>query len=134
MASVIFHFFNQINKDNKVKLFKGSKNFFRDFIFIEDVVDVNMSFYDSNKSGIYNCGTGKERSFYDIAEIFKKIKPDIDIEFIDFPDNLKGKYQSFTKADLKKLYDSGYKKEFTTLEDGIAKYYNCLKLTGGYLI
>lgn len=128
MASVIYHFYNQIKNGNKIKLFEGSKEFKRDFIFVEDVIDVNMFFMDNqNISGIFNCGTGKERSFYDIALIMKKLFPNTSIEFIPFPEKLSGKYQKFTKADITLLKNAGYKDKFTSLEEGIVKYINYLE-------
>ena len=60
MASVVFHFFNQIKEKGEMKLFEGSDGFRRDFIHVDDVVKVNMHFFDSSSSGIYNCGTGSK--------------------------------------------------------------------------
>ncbi len=134
MASVAFHFFNQLKTSHKVKLFEGSEGFFRDFVFVEDVADVNMFFYESKKSGIYNCGTGKEENFLKIAEIVQQLSPKTEIEYIPFPEHLKGKYQNFTKADLTNLRNAGYEKPFHDLKEGLTKYYECLKTTGGYLV
>jgi len=134
MASVAYHFFRQMKEGSTVNLFEGSRDFLRDFIFVRDVVDVNLFFYEKKISGIYNCGTGAERSFYDIATVFKNFDQSINIQFIPFPEHLKGKYQSFTKADLSELRKAGYQKEFKTLEQGLDQYYKCLKETGGYII
>jgi ADP-L-glycero-D-manno-heptose 6-epimerase len=131
MASVAFHFFNQLSS-GKIKLFEGSDNFLRDFIFVEDVVKVNLFFFDKGISGIYNCGTGTARSFTDIARVFKSLVPDIELEYIPFPDHLVGKYQTYTQADLENLRKAGYDKDFTSLEDGITGYFNRLKATNGY--
>lgn len=134
MASVIFNFHNQILSNKKIKLFEGSNNFLRDFVSVEDIANINMYFFENNKSGIFNCGTGIARSFVDLAGIMKDLyPPKIDIEFIPFPDELSGKYQSFTLADLTNLRNAGYKKEFLSLEEGIRRYVTLLQKTGGYL-
>ena len=75
------------------------------------------------KSGIYNLGTGKARSFYDLAaNTFKAMGKDVNIEFIDIPEDIRDKYQYFTEANMTKLREAGYDKEFTSLEDGVADY------------
>ncbi len=132
MASVAFHFYNQL-ESGKIKLFEGSDGFRRDFVFVEDVVNVNMFFYESGISGIYNCGTGDARSFHDIATIFKSLVPEIEIGFIPFPEHLVGKYQAYTQANLDNLRNAGYDKKFSTLEEGVTKYFNKLKESNGYL-
>ncbi len=126
MASVMYHFYQQLKENKPVKLFEGSKKFLRDFVFVEDAVKVNMFFYENKTSGIFNCGTGKERSFYDIAKIYQDINPKVEIEWIPFPSHLKGKYQDFTKADLTNLRKAGYQDEFASLEEGVKKYYQYL--------
>ena len=134
MASVIFHFHNQILQEGKIKLFEGSENFKRDFIYVKDVVNVNMFFLENpDKKGIFNCGTGKARSFLDIAKIMQQLY-DIDtkIEFIPFPKQLKGKYQTFTEADLTNLKKVGYQNSFTELEIGVKEYVQILKKSRGY--
>ncbi len=134
MASVINHFHNEIKNEGKMKLFEGSDGFVRDFIYVDDVVDVNLFFFDNPSiKGIFNCGTGKAESFLKIAEIMKSLYEDSKIEFVPFPDALKGKYQAFTQADLTNLRKAGYKKEFTSLEEGVKKYVKFLKENDGYL-
>ena len=133
MASVVFHFYRQLQEGNPMKLFEGSEDFRRDFIFIKDVVDVNMHFYDNGQSSIYNCGTGHARSFIDIARIIQTLEPEAQIESIPFPDHLRGKYQTFTQADSHNLRESGYRTPFTSLEDGVTQYYEVLQKTGGWL-
>jgi len=133
MASVPFHFFNQAKENGEIKVFEGSENFLRDFVFVEDVAEVVRFFMESNKSGIYNCGTGRERSFLDMAEIFVNLHGNCTIKTIPFPDHLKGKYQAFTKADITNLRNTGFTKEFTSLEDGMKKYLQKLKNNNGYL-
>ena len=132
MASVPFHFFNQANETGKIKVFEGSENFLRDFIFVEDVAEVVKFFLENRKSGIYNCGTGEERSFIDMANSFSQLYGDCSIDTIPFPDHLKGKYQAFTKADTTNLRNAGFDKKFTSLEEGMKKYLNQLKKSNGY--
>lgn len=136
MASMVFHTFNQYKENGKVKLFKSYKKEFkdgeqlRDFVYIKDVVDV-MYFMLKNdiESGIFNIGTGKCRSFLDLAmatvksfENDENIKKEDVIEFIPMPDDLQGKYQYFTEAKVEKLFKIGYKKKFHSLEDGVKDY------------
>lgn len=135
MASVIRHFFNQYKENKNIKVFEGSGEFLRDFIYVDDVVKVNLFLLENKKvSGIYNCGTGKCRSFGDIAEIFKARYSDAVINTVPFPDSLKGKYQKYTQADLANLRKTGYKADFTSLEDGVNKYLDILEKTDGYII
>ena len=133
MASVVYHFFRQLQEGNAMKLFEGSEDFRRDFIFIRDVVDVNMHFYEHGQSGIYNCGTGEARSFTDIARVIQTLEPQAQIATIPFPDHLKGKYQTFTQADTHKLREAGYRAPFTRLDDGVTQYYQMLQQHGGWL-
>jgi ADP-L-glycero-D-manno-heptose 6-epimerase len=134
MASVVFHFHNQISKEKRVKLFEGSDNFFRDFIYVKDVIDVCLFFFENPRfSGIYNCGKGDADSFLHLAEITRSCYGNIEIEYIPFPKELQGKYQTFTKADLQKLRKIGYGKPFTGLREGIKEYVSILQNTGGYL-
>ena len=133
MASVIYHFHNEILDDGTIKLFEGSDNFKRDFVFVDDVVNVNLFFLENeNLRGIYNCGSGQAEPFLKIAEIMQKLYKNVRIEFIKFPEELKDKYQTFTQADIALLKKVGYDKQFTSLEKGVAKYVEILKSTGGY--
>ncbi len=123
MASVAFHFNAQARGGGGLKLFAGSEGFRRDFIWIGDVISVIGHFLDHPRlSGIYNCGTGKARSFQDLAEVVVRLRPGSRIEPIPFPEALKGKYQAFTQADVTRLRETGYQLPFTSLEDGTAKY------------
>lgn len=135
MASVIFHSFNQINETKKVKLFRSHRPDFkdgeqlRDFIYVKDIASVIIWMIDqwTNKhvvqSGIYNLGTGKARSFYDLAtNTFKAMGKGNNIVFIDIPEDIRDKYQYFTEANMNKLIAAGYDKEFTSLEDGVNDY------------
>ena len=101
-ASPFTKFMEQAKTSGKIKIFKGSPKYFRDFIHVDEVVDYHQKFLSIDESGVWNVGTGKARSFYDVAlEISDKTGATI--EFIDFPENLKGNYQEFTKADTTKL-------------------------------
>lgn len=135
MASVAFHMFNQIKNNEPMKLFEGSENFRRDFIYVDDVVSVNMFFYDNpDKSGIFNCGTGHAESFCEIANALKEKYINAKVEYIPFPDSLKGKYQTFTESNITKLRNAGYDKPFTSLKSGTLKYAEILEKSGGYII
>lgn len=137
MASVIFHSFNQIKQTGLVKLFKSHKEGFkhgeqlRDFVYVKDLVKVigwmlhqmMSNSWDANKNGLYNLGTGKARSFYDLAaNTFKAQGLAPNVEFIDMPLDIRDKYQYFTEANMSKLRAAGYDKPFSTLEEGVADY------------
>ena len=135
MASVAFHLFNQIKAGEKMKIFEGSENFLRDFIHVDDVVSVNNFFFENeNISGIFNCGTGKAESFVEIAKALKEMYSSSEIEYIPFPDALKGKYQKYTQADLTNLKKVGYTKEFMNVNTGVKKYAKVLEESNGYLM
>jgi len=130
MSSVAFHFMNQLFDNDVVKLFEGCHGYsdgeqLRDFVSIDDVVKVNLWFYkNKDKRGIYNLGTGKARSFNDVAKALIQQHGSGKIEYIPFPDHLKSAYQSFTQADISKLRDiAGYTEKFDSLEQGLEKYY-----------
>jgi ADP-L-glycero-D-manno-heptose 6-epimerase len=143
MASVAYHFFNQYRATGKVRVFAGSDGYAdgeqrRDFVSVEDVVKVNLYFLDNpDVSGIFNLGTGRSQTFNDAAvatvnacralegkpaQTLAEMHQAGTIEYIPFPDALKGKYQSFTQADLGNLRDAGYAEEFLTVEQGVANY------------
>jgi len=132
MASVIFHAMPQIKNDGQLKLFKSHKKGIadgqqqRDFIYVQDVVDVLCFFYKNRKpenAGIYNVGTGKARSFEDLAlATFKAMGIAPDIKYIPMPAKLQKTYQYFTEADIRKLKKVGYKKGFLSLEEGVERY------------
>ena len=152
MASVVLHNFNQYQENGRVKLFEGCQGYangeqVRDFISVEDVVKVNLYFFNNHVneteeiSGIYNCGTGKARSFNSLAlatinacrahkeqpklTLEEAIKDGI-IEYIPFPGDLAGRYQCYTQANLAYLRDTDFSDEFLSLEDGISKYVDFL--------
>jgi ADP-L-glycero-D-manno-heptose 6-epimerase len=142
MASVAFHHFNQYRESGKVRLFAGGDGYAdgeqrRDFVHVDDVVKVNLAFLEGGVSGIYNLGTGRAQSFNELATATVNAcralenKPALPlaelvaqgiIEYMPFPDALRGKYQSFTEADLTQLRATGYAEAFATVEEGVAKY------------
>ncbi len=143
MASVAFHFYNQYREQGRVRLFEGCDGYadggqLRDFVSIEDVVKVNMYFLDHpEKSGIFNLGTGVAQSFNDVAVATvntlrqEEGKPALSlaelqqqgiVEYIPFPDALRGKYQSYTQADIKALRGAGYAEPFLSVEQGVQRY------------
>ncbi|MBI1837118.1 MAG: ADP-glyceromanno-heptose 6-epimerase [Flavobacteriia bacterium] len=130
MASVIFHTFNQIQSNGGMKLFRShNPNYtdggqLRDFVYVKDVVEVcTFLMNDKPTSGIYNLGSGKARTFLDLAKnTFKNVGKPEKIDFIDTPIDIRDKYQYFTEADMSKLIGQGYKIPFHTLEEGVADY------------
>ena len=132
MASVVYHFDNQINEMGELKLFKGSHGYDdgeqrRDFIFVDDVIKVNLwMMNNSNISGIYNVGTGKSHSFNDIANAVIKRRKTGRIKYIPFPKELEESYQSYTEANLENLRSVGYKKEFIALDEGVSTYLDAI--------
>ncbi|MBD8108271.1 ADP-glyceromanno-heptose 6-epimerase [Erwinia persicina] len=122
MASVAFHLNTQLNNGENPKLFEGSDGFKRDFIYVEDVASVNLWFWENAVSGIFNCGTGRAESFQEVADAALKYHQSGEIEYIPFPEKLKGRYQAFTLADQTKLRAAGYDKPFKTVAEGVADY------------
>jgi len=130
MASVIFHAFNQIKENGEVKLFRSHRPDFkdgmqlRDFVYVKDVASViEFLMMEQPASGLYNLGTGQARAFYDLAvATFKALDLKPNISFIDTPEDIRDKYQYFTEADMSKLVSAGYKKAFTSLEEGVSDY------------
>ena len=134
MASVVYHFYNQIKKTGELKLFKSHRDNIldgeqkRDFIYVDDIIDVCLYLYNNKpQSGIYNVGTGKARTYNDLAKIvFKTLGIEEKISYIDTPINIRNSYQYFTEAKMDKLKSIGYNINFHELEDGISKYINKL--------
>lgn len=133
MASVAFHLNNQLLAEGKVKLFEGCDGYSdgeqrRDFVYVGNVVDVNLWFLDNSKvSGIFNVGTGRSQSFNDVAKGVLKAHDKGELIYVPFPDKLKGRYQSFTEADLSRLRAAGYEGEFLTVEQGVEQYMEWLQ-------
>ncbi|MDC3220648.1 ADP-glyceromanno-heptose 6-epimerase [Flavobacteriales bacterium] len=140
MASVVFHAFNQITATEGMKLFRSHNLDYkdgeqlRDFVYVKDVVEVCTFLMSTRKSsGIYNLGTGKARTFLDLVKAtFKALGKEEKISFINTPEDIRDKYQYFTEADMTKLYDAGYDKKFTSLEDGVSDYVKNYLLTKTY--
>ncbi len=152
MASVSYHLFNQYQAEGRVRLFEGCDGYpngaqQRDFIYVEDVVKVNLHFLDHpDQSGIFNVGTGASQTFNDVAvatvngcrkaqgekPLSLKEMQDLGIlEYIPFPEALKGKYQSFTQADVSALRAAGYTEPLLTVEQGVGKYVEYLHQAAG---
>ena len=143
MASVAYHHFNQYRSQGYVNLFGAYENYgngehSRDFVSVEDVAKVNLYFFDNfEKSGIFNLGTGRSQPFNDLAaatvnacraaegkpklSLAKLVEQQL-IRYIPFPEDLAGKYQSFTQADTEKLRAAGYADDFYTVEQGVERY------------
>lgn len=143
MASVAYHHFHQYRDQGFVNLFGGYDGYgngeqSRDFVSVEDVVKVNLFFLDNPEiSGIFNLGTGRSQPFNDLAAATVNAcrraenQPELTlaemveqglVRYIDFPDSLKGKYQSFTQADISLLREVGYDAPFFTVEEGVSRY------------
>ena len=139
MASVAFHAFNQLRAEGRVKLFVGSDGYGdgeqqRDFVHVDDAVSVNLWLLENREiSGIFNCGTGQAQTFNAVAVAVVNTVNGSDfsveelvqknfIEYIPFPSQLIGKYQSYTQADLSRLREAGYPGEFQRVEEGVADY------------
>ena len=143
MASVAYHFTHQYQETGYVNLFEGIEGYengaqLRDFVSVEDVVDLNLFLFSNPSiSGIFNVGTGRCQSFNDVAVAainrcrkeqgedaldLTTLQNENIIRYIDFPEKLKGKYQSFTEADISALRAAGYTHNFLTVEDGVSRY------------
>ena len=142
MASVAFHAFNQFREHGRVQLFAASHGYAsgeqrRDFVYVDDVVEVNLHFWQKPMSGIYNVGTGRAQSFNDVARAvinavrvckgdspldLQQLANAAAIEYVPIPDGLIGKYQAFTQADLTQLRAAGCNTGFQTVEAGAARY------------
>jgi len=126
MASMVYQLYRQLSESGRARLFEGTDGYGngeqrRDFVFVGDVVRLNLFFARRNQptKGIFNVGTGTSRTFNDIAKILIASLGKGEVDYIPFPDSLKGKYQSFTQADLSGLRRDGHDQAFTPLESGI---------------
>ena len=147
MASVAFHFFEQYRRDGRVRLFEGSGGYAngeqrRDFIHVDDVVDANLDFLEHpRRCGIFNVGTGNAATFNSVAHAtvnacrratgegpraLDALIADGTIAYVPMPEALRGKYQSFTQADLTQLRASGYQARMLPVEEGVARYVESL--------
>ena len=141
MRSMILKAFPRARDEHKISLFASDRADYkdgeqkRDFVYVKDVVEVIMYFYKHPEvGGIYNIGTGKAQSWNEVARaMFKALKCEGEIEYVEMPEILKGKDQYFTEADLKKLRKAGCKHEFMTLEQSVADYVQNYLLKEAYL-
>ena len=130
MASVVYHAFHQISQTGGMKLFRSHIPEFkdgeqsRDFIYVKDVTNMILWLMENKpKSAIYNTGTGVARSFIDLTRaVFDALGKEENIQFIDTPEDIRDKYQYFTKAEMTKLRDQGYNESMTSLEEGVKDY------------
>jgi ADP-L-glycero-D-manno-heptose 6-epimerase len=142
MASVIFHTYHQIRSSGKMKLFKSHRPDYgdgqqaRDFIYVKDIVNMLMFFMNNSAcdSGIYNLGTGKARTFNDLAvSTFDALGIEHQMEYIDTPADIRDSYQYFTEAKIEKLREAGFHQPTFSLEDGVNDYLNNYLLPNAYL-
>ncbi|OHV08939.1 ADP-glyceromanno-heptose 6-epimerase [Kushneria phosphatilytica] len=128
MASVAYHHYSQMERGQNPKLFGAHEGYeagmqSRDFIHVDDVVDVNLWFLEHPEcSGIFNLGTGRAEPFQAIADAVIEFYGRGQVDYIDFPEHLKGRYQSFTRADISRLRAIGYEREFRTVHTGVTEY------------
>ena len=141
MRSVVHKAFEQIRDSGKVKLFKSRNPEYndgeqkRDFIYVKDAVNMTLHFLEhKEKSGLYNVGSGKARTWNDlVTALFKSLNLPLNIEYIDMPIYLADKYQYFTEATLKRIKQTGYKKQLNSLETGVSDYVKNYLLGKQYL-
>ena len=128
MASVAYHLNNQMLEKGDIKLFEGCDGYgngeqVRDFIYVSDVVDVNLWFLEQpDVSGIFNLGTGRSQSFNDVAKGVLDYHQSGSLSYIPFPEHLVGRYQSFTEADISSLREAGCEQQFKTVDEGVKLY------------
>ena len=142
MASVAFHHYHQFRREARVKLFQGSHGYAdgeqrRDFIHVDDAIRVNLHFWNRPASGVFNVGSGRAQSFNDVAMAvinslreangqgalqLKQAASQGTIEYVEFPIDLRDRYQAYTQADLTRLRNAGYSESMMTVEQGIAAY------------
>jgi len=137
MASMAFHLNAQLHEGGEARLFEGSDGYGdgeqqRDFVHVDDAVAVNLWFFDHRQySGIFNVGTGRSQSFNDVARAVIAWHGHGHIHYVPFPDDLKGRYQSYTEADLSRLRETGCDVQFRTVEEGVKAYLNNLGARDG---
>ena len=132
MASVVFHTFNQVNATGAMKLFRSHRSDYtdggqtRDFVYVKDLAEVCLFLMHHRKpasNGLYNLGSGKARTFLDLAHAtFDAMGKPRNVGFIDTPEDIRGTYQYFTEADMSKLHSIGYDRPFASLEDAVKDY------------
>ena len=140
MSSVVNHLFQQAKEKKSISLFAGTGNIKdgeqkRDFIHVDDCIVLKLWLMEQNDvSGIFNCGTGVARSFNDIAKIIqewskKELNKNLNIKYIDFPNDLVGKYQNYTCADMNSVKEIGFNYKMKSLEEGVMSYLDYLNRT-----
>jgi len=142
MASVAYHHYNQFRREARARLYQGSHGYSdgeqrRDFIHVDDAIRVNLHFWDRPTSGIYNVGSGRAQSFNDVSLAvinslreangqtplqLKQAAAQGTIEYIEFPLDLRDRYQAYTQADLSRLRAAGIAEPMMTVEQGVAAY------------
>jgi len=132
MASVAYHLYRQVENGENPKLFGAYDGYAageqsRDFVHVADVADVVLWCWNCGLSGIYNCGTGRAEPFKTVAEAVIDALGHGAIDYVDFPDHLKGRYQSFTQADMGRLRAAGYNGAFRDVASGVRDYVAWLK-------
>lgn len=126
MASMIFHLYKQIVNDKHPTLFVGSKYFKRDFVYVDDIVDINLWIWNNRVSGVFDCGTGVANSFEYIANIVLSFFNQGLLKYIPMPNEINEHYQIFTQANIDQLRNLGYVKSLINVKNGIFKYLNWL--------
>lgn len=130
MRSMIHKAYGQVKAEGKIRLFKSHREGYRDgeqlrdFVYVKDAVDMMLWLGEHREAGgLFNCGTGKARTWNDLANaVFAAMGREPRIEYVDMPEHLRGKYQYFTQADMSKARAAGYAREFTSLEEGVREY------------
>lgn len=130
MRSLINKAYPVIKETGKIKLFKSHRPDYkdgeqlRDFVYVKDAVEETIYFYENmDITGLFNCGTGQARSWNDlITALFNAMHIEPNIEYIDMPEQLQGKYQYFTQADMTKVRNTGFKHKFMSIEEGVRDY------------
>lgn len=133
MASTIFHWYNQHQTDSKISLFKNSEDFYRDFIYVEDVAKIVYFLMKNYRPGIFDVGTGKSESFKKLSEVFVDQFNDCAVEYKSMPDDLLSQYQTYTNADIENIKKIGFDtNKLLTIKQGTEKYIEYLKNNNYY--
>ena len=129
MRSVANKAFHQINETGRMRLFRSVDPAFpdggqmRDFVYVKDCVDIVAWFLQNKIGGIFNVGSGQARTWNDLAAaVFAAMDLPANIEYVDMPDHLRGKYQNFTQADMTRLAAAGYDNPMHSLKQGVTDY------------
>lgn len=141
MRSVVHKAFEQVRDFGKVKLFKSYNPNYkdgeqkRDFVYVKDAVDMTLFFLDNkDKNGIYNIGTGNAQTWIElVTALFNAMNKEVNIEFVDMPEDIREKYQYFTQADLTKIRDAGYNRPIMNVQNGVKDYVKNYLLKNNYL-